>query len=372
MKKNRLFFMFAALFVAAVVLFSCQKEEVQDSIEGLQLKSSSNCSSCIDNWVNSKEDFVSAIAEDFYIEGWNDGTKAYIRVYRKSNTFTRVEDFTVKQNGNTIYGPWNSPVGGGAAASITCPDVILTTPWAKCDYIEISMTAKGVGGGGGKVVTNAKYYLREISTSTTLSIDNENPVCVGEMVVLTATVGAGEAITGGVLKITDASNVTLASVPVNPEVTSVTYAYTPATAGSTGFKAVYERTSGYCESESGVVNVKAEECDLDCSENFSYVPNPDGSYTFTYTPIIDMTGAKVVFTFAQSAEVELDGFIKNGTTMQANIDFTACEPVSWTVKFIELRCTGKGQTNVNAWTDFKINGKSKKNSNTPNIVLPCN
>lgn len=108
-----------------------------------------------------------------------------------------------------------------------------------------------------------------------------------------------------------------------------------------------------------------------CDEAFSYVENVDGTITFSYTPDADYTGANVVFTFAQSADVSIDGFSASGATMQATLDLTACQTYTWTATINSLRCIGNGQNTVNAWTDFKVNEDSKKNDDTPNIERPC-
>lgn len=113
------------------------------------------------------------------------------------------------------------------------------------------------------------------------------------------------------------------------------------------------------------------ECVVDCKENFSYNENEDGTITFTYIPSEDMDDAKVVLTFAQSAVVTIDGFSPAGATMQATLDLEACETYTWTATISSLRCTGSGQTTLNAWTDMTVNEISKKNDDTPNIVRPC-
>lgn len=97
-----------------------------------------------------------------------------------------------------------------------------------------------------------------------------------------------------------------------------------------------------------------------CDESFTYVVNEDNSYTFTYTPAEDMTNQLVVFTFAQGTVVTgLDeSWATNGATRQKTTSFTKWEPVSWTV-ILTPDCSGhSGKSSV--WTDFKVNGVSKK------------
>jgi hypothetical protein len=111
-------------------------------------------------------------------------------------------------------------------------------------------------------------------------------------------------------------------------------------------------------------------CNDGCEESFYWIDNEDGSFTFRFISDVDLTDAEVVFTFAQGTYiVGLDGFDENGATMQKTMDFTACELVEWTV-FLSPNCSGNSP-NSNVWTDFKINGGSKKGE-LENIVLPCN
>jgi hypothetical protein len=109
----------------------------------------------------------------------------------------------------------------------------------------------------------------------------------------------------------------------------------------------------------------------DCTESFTYVDNGDGTYIFTYTPEEDLTGAEVVFTFAQGVAVSgLEGWSVNGSTRQKTLDFVACVPVTWTVT-LAADCSGKsGASNV--WTDFKVNGVSLKADPADKFVQICN
>lgn len=347
---------------------------MQVNPERLMLKSAMDaCETCLDNWIDSKVDFVAESGDDFYIEGWNDGTKAYLRVYRKTGTFTRVEGLTVKRGDNVIYGPYDSPVGSGAQSEIIIPAVTLNTPWEKCDELTIGLTAKGVGSGGGKVVVGAVYKLREVATITTIAAV-PNPVCTGEEVTVTGTVTSGEMITGGTIKLMEGSTV-VASAPATAG--KVEFKYTPESAGTRTFKAVYDRVSGYCASESAPVEVVAEDCN-ECDESFSYEINDDGTVTFTYKPAVDMEDVNVVFTFPQVEFItflsgyEYESFERPGQgyaqNMQATLSFEACEAYTWTVQLLD--CTAANPV-ANGWTDFKVDGDSKKNDLTPNFTYSC-
>jgi hypothetical protein len=111
-----------------------------------------------------------------------------------------------------------------------------------------------------------------------------------------------------------------------------------------------------------------------CEEQFGYEKNFDGTYTFTYTPAEDHINANVVFTFAQADRVDvygLDGWTENGQTRQKTMDLVKCKSYEWIVG-LSPNCNGHSGIS-NLWTDFKINGVSKKNisESTPNITFEC-
>lgn len=123
-----------------------------------------------------------------------------------------------------------------------------------------------------------------------------------------------------------------------------------------------------------VSTITVVECE-DCEESFTYDDNEDGSYTFTYVPAEDMTGANVTFTFPQGfVDVSPAPFTQNGngndTTFSSTMDLTSCEEYSWTFE-LSTHCRGKGQAAVNLWTDFKVNETSKK-GDLENITQSCN
>lgn len=112
-----------------------------------------------------------------------------------------------------------------------------------------------------------------------------------------------------------------------------------------------------------------------CDEDFNYVNNNDGTYTFTYIPEETMTGALVEFTIPQGVIVTgLTGFVQpgngNGQVYQQTMELNACEEYTWTLTF-QPYCNGN-QPNSNVWTDFKVGGVSKKDiRGLQNIILPC-
>lgn len=110
-----------------------------------------------------------------------------------------------------------------------------------------------------------------------------------------------------------------------------------------------------------------------CVESFSYVDEGDSqAYVFSYTPSESVTGANLVFTFAQGtaeSATGLDDWSVEGVTRQITMDLVACKTYTWTVD-LTPDCSGKSP-NSNVWTDFKVNDISKRNSGTPTIVESC-
>lgn len=119
------------------------------------------------------------------------------------------------------------------------------------------------------------------------------------------------------------------------------------------------------------VQVTVENCG--CEESFSYA-GENGSYTFTYIPEEDMANAELVFTFAQSVEVSgLEDWQNSGneaisSTERITMNLIACNVYEWTVT-LQKDCSGQSG-NSNLWTDFKVNGESKKGT-LQNIVQSC-
>ncbi len=131
-------------------------------------------------------------------------------------------------------------------------------------------------------------------------------------------------------------------------------------------------TNGFVEFDVNVID-----CSEGCDESFSYVDKGNNSYTFTYIPAESVSGANVIFTFAQGVNVDgLAGWNENGVTRQMEMDLVACTTYIWTVT-LSPNCSGHSG-NSNVWTDFKVNNNdgdttndSKKNGGTPNITISC-
>lgn len=116
----------------------------------------------------------------------------------------------------------------------------------------------------------------------------------------------------------------------------------------------------------GVCEAPVETCD----NSLSYVENEDGTFTFTFVPKQNIDDAQLVFTFAQGALLSgLGDWESKGITMQKTMNLVAFSTYTWTVE-LDTNCRGVGQPNANLWTDFKVNGDSKK-CDLKNIVKSC-
>ncbi|MFC0261480.1 hypothetical protein [Fontibacter flavus] len=110
--------------------------------------------------------------------------------------------------------------------------------------------------------------------------------------------------------------------------------------------------------------------EVTCDNSLSYVDHGDGTYTFTFVPKQDMNDANLVFTFAQGVTIGgLDNWEAKGVTMQKKMNMIAFSTYTWTVE-LDTNCRGVGQPNANLWTDFTVNGDSKK-CDLKNIVKSC-
>jgi len=122
-----------------------------------------------------------------------------------------------------------------------------------------------------------------------------------------------------------------------------------------------------------------EVCSSSCDESFNYIQNEDGSYTFTYVSNEDLEDAEVKFTCPHIKGFEaLDDkeYIVNPgnshgspTVLTWNGDINACSEITFTLSF-EADCEQNNAGKANLFTDFKVNGVSKKGANE-NIVFAC-
>ena len=120
-------------------------------------------------------------------------------------------------------------------------------------------------------------------------------------------------------------------------------------------------------------------CSSGCDESFSYTDNQDGSYTFKYVSSEDLENPEVKFTCPHIVGFEaLDGKVyavnpgnSHGSptvlTWIGNIE--ACTEITFTLSF-DADCNQTNSGKANLFTDFKVNGESKKGSNE-NIVYNC-
>lgn len=120
-------------------------------------------------------------------------------------------------------------------------------------------------------------------------------------------------------------------------------------------------------------------CSSSCDESFDYEANEDGSYTFTYVSSEDLENAEVKFTCPHIVDFEaLDGKeyeVNPGnskgspTVLTWNGNIEACTELTFTLSF-EADCDQTSSGKANLFTDFKVNGESKKGDNE-NIVYQC-
>jgi len=156
-------------------------------------------------------------------------------------------------------------------------------------------------------------------------------------------------------------------------------------AGTYSFRADFTANAGGCKE--GFDNMKFQDNTVleivtvaacGCDESFSYVNNGGNNFTFTYIPSESVPNANIIFTFAQGVNVSgLNNWTENGVTRQMKMDLVACTTYTWTIT-LTPNCSGHSK-NSNVWTDFKVENNdgnfendSKKNNETPNIVIACN
>ena len=287
---------------------------------------------------------------------------------------------------------WSDLVINGTSSwtgGVVEPDVwgTFTEPllpgWRPCDSKTFSLA---VTGNGPQAVFSVVYGLIGICTSTSLTASLPNPVCTGNPVTVTATVASGGDFTGGVIKITE-NGLTVAEAAVTEANKTVSYTYTPDAAGSRTFGASYDGTgsTGYKSSEASPLTVTSEVCITCEPEYFSYVTQNNKDITFHYNASESLSGAVVVFTFPQIANMPLnengqyvapDGKIysvnnpANQTvfTWTGDIGCTTLLEATFTFSLTPV-CNASGKSQV--WTDFTVNTYSKKNDSTPSIVYTC-
>jgi hypothetical protein len=224
------------------------------------------------------------------------------------------------------------------------------------------------GGGNPLDAGDVSYALIGICTTTSLSSGTTQPICEDIPFSLTATVStSAETLTGGFIQILNSSNVVVASEAVTSTVRTVTYNVPTGTAGDYTYSARYVRSEPsfrYQGSISATTStIEVIECG-GCDESFGYEIDGD-QVTFTYTPEDDFPGANLAFTFPQSAlnGDPLQGWSYNGQTMQRTMDLKACETYTW---IVTLTCKPLNNPQ-NKWTDFTVNGESKKGYTPGNI-----
>jgi len=120
-------------------------------------------------------------------------------------------------------------------------------------------------------------------------------------------------------------------------------------------------------------------CSSSCDESFSYDDNEDGSYMFHYVSSEDLENAEVKFTCPHitgfeaidGKEYEVNPGNSHGspTVLTWTGDIEACNEITFTLSF-DADCEQTNSGKANLFTDFKVNGVSKKGNNE-NITFDC-
>lgn len=372
-----------AIVAAASILWSCQKDEIfTKSTEGLILKSIENCGTCVSDWSDTKDTIyfssynLSIIAEQNRTELTN------LTLYRASGFTKLTYDIIfhdVSENTDfTLVSLEDASASGGSVTSRnllknkdqTAYLSVASFPstWEACDYVVIKLKyIGGVGFPNNGDPVSVNYYLRELCTSTSLIADVENPVCVGDLVILTANVSASEEVVAGTLEILDADNNVVAT-----GTNSASFEYTPTEPGSVNFHAVYSGAEGFASSISEDVVVEAVNCG-GCEEYFSYYTEDSLSVIFKYVSDTLVENGTMNFTCPHITNfVSNDGKIYtvnnvgNNTVLSWNGNFEPCDTVSFNITFIP-DCTkvNNGNGTINICTDFKLNENSLKEITPP-------
>lgn len=360
MKKNRLFFMFAALFVASAVMFSCQKEDMGEmSLKGAvsSEEPSPNCEDCVEKWGDSKATYVVRQSTDgtkyAKFDVHNNFGQIIVRLYGGSSLSGK--SFNITING-TRY-PTNGNIS--ISSNFHIFDQVTISPWTACTQVIVNnIEINGLNDQNfGQVVSTGpfNYYMQELCTTTTLTASETEDICVGDEVIISAAVSTKEPVSGGgFLAVTDGVlKIYKDGVEVASGVNSAEYTYI-AEFGDVVFTAEYTGAGGFADSDDEIT-VTAENCG--CEESFCYVDNGDGSYTFTYVPAESFTEAYLEFTFpGTTVDAEAEGWSNPANGVPANvkqitIDLVECVPYVFTFKL----------TNINGplWTDFKVNGTAR-------------
>jgi hypothetical protein len=150
MKKNRLFFMFAALFVSAAVLFSCQKEEVVSFEDGVMLKvATATTPDCIVDCIDLTADEVVyfPVTDQVTVQwgGKNNDNNTKVVDLRYYNTETDfVIEFKSTHSPQTLYVD-DVPVSVVLVDGWFQYTIELDDEWEACDLVEYAVQVDGQG-----------------------------------------------------------------------------------------------------------------------------------------------------------------------------------------------------------------------------------
>jgi hypothetical protein len=150
MKKNRLFFIFATLFVAMAVMFSCQKDDISvNSENGLMLKAAYTENACETECIDLDNPEYWEMEDQKTVQ-WggrygNDNTKIVDLIVYNTET-----DFVIKFK--STHSPQNLYIDGelileynGAVDTWVTHSYTLDDEWEACDLIEHEVIISGQG-----------------------------------------------------------------------------------------------------------------------------------------------------------------------------------------------------------------------------------
>jgi hypothetical protein len=368
MRKNGLFVVVAAVLAMAALIPACQKAEVTDQEAGWKLKDAySDChAQCVSPGSGTFYELTTTQSYTPVVQG-----SVTVAVF---NTEREIVYKITSSDHNIRKVVLNGETPSYASLTPATEPFYIKRPlgtWKSCEVktatIEVRRENSDGIGSGVYLKFETSYNLVPLCTTTTIKIDKSTPVCTGEDVTIMGKVTAGALdIRGGSLTIQElvGSEWTNVGTPVTvaPGVNTVTYAYT-ATAATRSFRTFFDGLeSNGKESQSEVIAVTTKTCNVNppasgCTDDFNYKKNEDGTYTFTYKPAADKTGATLVFTFAQGIVMQgLSDWKSNGVTKQKVMDLKACQEYTWSMT---LDCKDNPGAR-NLWTDFTVNEVSKK------------
>lgn len=405
MKKQITLSLFAAILFVGGMFYSCSKEVVNQDDE-IMLKSAK-----IKTTISTLSAPIQADCNTACIQ--SGGNIFYSKTYTLA--------YQAGPQGTATVAMYNTPTGmiysvtsstGSDLRLITLDGVVkyanntpatepflisvpLGSNWVGCQNKSAEIEVRRVNdiaaiGKGNYLKFETSYDMISLCTETSIVVNNELPVCIGTSASVTGTVTAGSnVINGGILKIQElvgTSWTDKASVNVVPGTNSVTYSYTTVATSQT-FRAFFDGiNSNGNQSESLGTEVTTTSCAPSCEESFSYVTTDNKTVVFTYISPVALQGATVKITCPQiDGFTAIDGKNYNSNPGQSNgsdnvLTWTGNIPACGTGISFSFTFDPNCVYNINSkkwnspiiWTDFTVNGYSKKGTLANIVFDDCN